>query len=122
MGDHRGRGLAVVKRPGRGDVHWVALDPSVDTDIRKTRPAVVMSNDTCNRFGTRVVVVPITSNTDTLYPGEALVRLRGTPARVLGDQIRSIDRRRVRGRMTRLGAAEFEAVEEAVQVTLDLTR
>jgi hypothetical protein len=58
----RDRGLAHVSRPPRrGDVFWVNLDPVVGTEIRKTRPA--LSNDSCNRYGTRVVVLPITSNT-----------------------------------------------------------
>jgi mRNA-degrading endonuclease toxin of MazEF toxin-antitoxin module len=48
--------------PRRGDVFRVNLDPVVGTEIRKTRPAVVVSNDSCNRNGARVVVLPITSN------------------------------------------------------------
>jgi mRNA-degrading endonuclease toxin of MazEF toxin-antitoxin module len=54
--------------PRRGDVYWVTLDPVVGTEIRKTRPAVIVSNDSCNRYGTRVVVLPITSNVASLYP------------------------------------------------------
>ena len=53
-------------KPRRGDVHWVALDPTLGTEIRKTRPAIVISNDSCNAFGSRVVVIPVTSNVDTL--------------------------------------------------------
>ena len=122
MGGHRDRGLAVVtRRPRRGDIHWVALDPTRDTDIRKTRPAVVISNDACNRFGTRVVVVPVTSNVDSLYPGEAVIRVKGAPARVLGDQIRSIDRGRLRARVARLTADELRDVETAVRITLGLS-
>ena len=61
------RGLARVRRaPRRGDVYWVALDPALGTEIRKTRPAVVISNDSCNRYGSRVVVLPITRNVDSL--------------------------------------------------------
>ncbi len=110
----------MTRRPRRGDVHWVALGPGRDTDIRKTRPAVVISNDACNRFGTRVVVVPITSNVDSLYPGEALVRVKGTPARALGDQIRSVGRQRLRGRVARLTVDEVREVERAVRITLGL--
>ena len=110
----------MTRRPRRGDVHWVALDPGRDTDIRKTRPAVVISNDACNRFGTRVVVVPITSNVESLYPGEALVRVKGKTARALGDQIRSVDRQRLRGRVARLTVDELREVERAVRITLGL--
>ena len=106
--------------PHRGDVFWVALDPAVGTEIQKTRPAVVLSNDSCNRYGSRVVVVPITSNMDAVYPGDARIVIRGKPSRALGDQIRSIDKSRLRARLGRLTQAEIEAVEEAVRITLDL--
>jgi len=113
--------LAHVRRPPRrGDVYWVALDPAVGTEIRKTRPAVVISNDSCNRYGTRVVVLPITSNVDSLYPGEARIEIRGAPARVLGDQIRSLDKRWLRSKIGRLTKQELLSVENAVQITLDL--
>lgn len=69
------------RSPRRGDVYWVNLDPVVGTEIRKTRPAVVVSNDSCNRYGTRIVVLPITSNVDSLYPGEAKVEVKGLAAR-----------------------------------------
>jgi mRNA interferase MazF len=110
----------VKKAPRRGDVFWVALDPSLGTEIRKTRPAVVVSNDSCNRYGTRVVVLPVTSNVTSLYPGEARIELKGRPARVLGDQIRSIDKARLRGRLGRLGHEELTEVEDALRITLGL--
>lgn len=109
------------RRPRRGEVHWVALDPTIGTEVRKTRPAVVISNDSANAFGSRIVVLPVTSNVSSLYPGEAQVQVAGKPARVLGDQIRSIDRRRLRGRIGRLSREELQAVEEAVRITLDLS-
>jgi mRNA interferase MazF len=108
--------------PRRGDVYWVALDPALGTEIRKTRPAVVISNDSCNRYGSRVVVLPVTSNVESLYPGEARIEVRGAPARVLGDQIRSIDKTRLRSRIGRLTKQELLSVENAVQITLDLLR
>jgi mRNA interferase MazF len=108
--------------PRRGDVYWVALDPTIGSEIKKTRPAVVVSNDSCNSYGTRVVVLPITSNVDTLYPGEARIAVRGKPARALGDQLRSIDKRRLRGRICRLTRDERIAVDDALRVTLALTR
>ncbi len=119
MEEHGGRGLAGIEdHPRRGDVHWVSLDPAQGTEIRKTRPAIVLSNDACNRFGTRVVVVPLTSNIESLYPGEAIVSIKGREARALGDQIRSLDRRRLRGRIARLTADELRDVETAICVTL----
>jgi mRNA interferase MazF len=111
-----------MKRPPRrGEIYWVALDPALGTEIRKMRPAVVVSNDSCNRYGSRVVVLPVTSNVDSLYPGEARIEIRGSPARVLGDQIRSIDRSRLRSRIGTLSRDELLDVEEAVRVTLAIS-
>jgi len=101
-------------------VFWVALDPSLGTEIKKTRPAVVVSNDSCNSYGARVVVLPLTSNVDSLFPGEARVMLQGKPARVLGDQIRSIDKARLRSRLGRLTDDELAEVDEALRITLAL--
>lgn len=106
--------------PRRGEVYWVALDPVLGTEIRKTRPAVIVSNDSCNRYGTRVVVLPITSNVDSVFPGEALITVRGKPGRALGDQIRSIDKSRLKARVGTVTPAEMVRLEEALAVTLGL--
>jgi mRNA interferase MazF len=112
----------VSRAPRRGDVFWVALDPALGTEIKKTRPAVVVSNDSCNRYGSRVVVLPITSHVDSLYPGEALVRVKGRPARALGDQTRSLDKTRLRSRIGALSTEDLAAVEEALLITLGIGR
>ncbi|ULA65244.1 MAG: Endoribonuclease MazF9 [Nitrospira sp.] len=113
--------MAQVRRaPKRGDVYWVALDPALGSEIQKTRPAVVVSNNSCNAFGSRVVVLPLTSNVETLYPGEALVTVKGKLSRALGDQIRSLDKSRLRSKIESLSRDELEAVEEAVRITLGL--
>jgi mRNA interferase MazF len=110
-----------MKRPPRrGDVYWVNLDPVVGTEIRNTRPAVVVSNDSCNRYGTRVVVLPITSNVETLYPGEAPVEVKGKRGRALGDQIRSVDKVRLGARAATLTPAEMAGIDEALAITLGL--
>ncbi len=104
--------------PRRGDVFWVKLDPARGTEIRKTRPAVLVSNDSCNKYGARVIVLPVTSNVESLYPGEAVIDIQGTPARVLGDQIRSIDKSRLGSKIGTLSPVELSAVEEAVLIAL----
>ena len=104
--------------PRRGDIYWVTLDPALCSEIRKTRPALVISNDSCNAYGARVVILPITSNVSSLYPGEARIEVRGRPARALGDQIRSLDKARLRARIGSLRPAELRDVEAAVLITL----
>jgi mRNA interferase MazF len=98
----------------------VNLDPVVGSEIRKTRPAVIVSNDSCNRHGTRVVVLPITSNVDSLYAGEAMVEVKGKAGRALGDQIRRLDKSRLKARAGRLTMEEMSRADEALAITLDL--
>jgi mRNA-degrading endonuclease toxin of MazEF toxin-antitoxin module len=71
----------------RGEVWWVEFDPALDTEIKKTRPAVIVSNDAANRNLARVVVVPLTSNTGRAYPGEAVVTVEGQASKAMADQI-----------------------------------
>lgn len=106
------------RAPRRGDIYWVALDPALGSEIRKTRPAIIISNDSCNAHGARVVVLPVTSNVSSLYPGEAQVEVRGRPVRALGDQIRSIDKTRLGARISTLRPEELREVEAAVLITL----
>jgi len=110
------------RAPRRGEIYWVALDPAVGTEIKKTRPAVVVSNDSCNTHGSRIVVLPVTSNVDSLYPGEALIRIKGQPGRALGDQIRSLDKIRLQSRIGSLTTEEMAAVDEALLITLGIDR
>jgi len=61
----------------RGEVWWVNFEPSVGGEIRKKRPAVIVSNDAANKFLNRVQVAPFTSQTDRIYPSEAEVTVGG---------------------------------------------
>ena len=106
----------------RGEVWWVEFDPAMGTEIKKTRPSVIVSNDAANRNLARVVVVPLTSNTGRAYPGEALVSIAGQSSKAMADQIMAADKTRLKSQLSSLDKEDMLAVEDAIKIHLGLPR
>lgn len=117
--------MAGVSFPHRGDIYWVGLDPTVGTEIAKTRPAVIVSNDDGNELSARVIVAPITSsNVTRVYPFEVLVQtgeggLTQT-SKVALDQIRAVDKQRLGRRVGSLSIERMKDIDQAIRLTLDV--
>ena len=104
----------------RGEVWWVEFDPAIGSEIRKRRPAVLVSNDSANRNLSRVVVVPLTNNIDRLYPGEALVSVGGQTSKVMVDQIMAADKARLKSRLGEIKSNDMKQLEDAIRLHLSL--
>lgn len=104
----------------RGEVWWVDFAASQGSEPRKTRPAVIVSNDVANELMQRVQIVPLSSQTAKLYPCEALVRVAGKQSKAMADQIATADKRRLTGRLGKIGDSDMRGVERAIRVQLAL--
>ena len=104
----------------RGEVWLVAFAPSIDGEIQKTRPALVVSNDAANAVLNRVQVVPMSSQIGQLYPAEALVLLNGSPRKAMTDQVTTASKRRLLRRIAVLEKEDINAVNRVLRLQLDL--
>lgn len=110
-----------VAFPKRGEVWWINFDPSVGTEIKKTRPAIIISNDASNQFLERVQVVPLTSSTDKIYPSECVVLIRGKKNKAAADQIATVSKKRVYKKIGQLSLNEISEVAHVIKVQLALS-
>lgn len=93
----------------RFDVYRVNLDPTVGSEIRKSRPCVIVSPDEMNRHIRTVIVAPLTSKGRS-YPSRVECEFQGKKGQVVLDQIRTVDKRRLAKRMGKLDGATGSTV------------
>ena len=106
----------------RGDVWWIDFSASNPEggEIKKQRPAVIVSNDVSNRVMNRVQVIPLTSQIDKCYPCEAYVKVDGKKSKAMADQIMTISKTRLSKRMGKIDLSDLTGVERAIRIQLDL--
>lgn len=104
----------------RGEVWWVEFNSSIAGEIQKTRPAVIMSNDHSNELLNRVQIVPITSRIEKCYPCEAYVLVNNQKSKAMADQIMTVSKERLKGKITTISTADIKSIERAIKVQLAL--
>ena len=104
----------------RGEVWWVSLASSIGGEIRKKRPALIVSNDAANRYLNRLQVVPTTSSVGRLYPSEAVVTVNRKRGKAMADQLTTVSKLRLVNRAGHVVPKEMREVERAIRVQLGL--
>lgn len=108
----------------RGDIVLIEFDPTRGNEIKKTRPAIVVTNNVANTYSRILMVIPLTSkNLDTIYPHEVLVeKAKGlsVPSKAVVAQMRAIDRSRIQNKLGRISPQTLQNVDLSIKIHLGL--
>lgn len=104
----------------RGEVWWVDFEPATGGEITKTRPAVIVSNNGANTALNRVIVVPLTSKTAKVYPGEAVINVAGSMSKALASQLTTVSKSRLKNLVGKASDKDMKMIEKAVCTQLGL--
>ena len=107
--------------PKRGEIYWVNLDPTVGGETKKTRPALVVSNDIGNEMANIIMVAPITSKIKNIYPFEVKVSVAGKLGKIMVNQCRAVDKSRLTSKMDIIDHETMKSVEDALKIVFGLT-
>lgn len=110
----------------RGEIHIVDLNPTIGSETNKKRPVLIISNDINNLYSDTITIIPITSNTNKIYPFEVLLKSNQKngltkDSKVQCHQIRTVSKTRISGNV--LGTVleyELNQIEEALKLHLEL--
>jgi len=109
----------------RGEIYLVNFDPTIGSEIKKTRPALILQNDISNQYSPITIVAAITSQFDSkLYPTEVFLSVKEGHLKVdsvvLLNQIRSIDKKRLVRMLGKVNQEVMAKVDKAIKISLGL--
>ena len=110
----------------KGEIYWANLSPTVGSEISKTRPVLIVSNDINNQYAATVSILPLTSTTAKIYPFEVfLPKGEGNlsnDSKAKANQIRTIDKQRIGDKIGKISASKLEEIETAILIHLGIDR
>ncbi|MDB5155892.1 MAG: type toxin-antitoxin system PemK/MazF family toxin [Mucilaginibacter sp.] len=104
----------MVKQYG---VYWINLDPTIGSEVSKTRPCIIISPDELNRFIRTVIIAPLT-HTIKLYPTRVICDINGDKGSVMLDQIKTVDKTRIGNYITTITTDEIEKIKSVINQML----
>lgn len=113
-----------MNHPQKGEIYRADLSSTIGSEIAKTRPVLIVSNDINNQYAATVTILPITSSTEKIYPFEVLLS-KGeggliNESKAKASQIRTIDKQRLKGKIGRIGESKMTEVEKAILIHLGI--
>ena len=106
--------------PRRGELWWASLDPTLGSEISKTRPCLILSTDVVNQHRRTVVVIPLSSSPTPYPPITVAVTCQARRGVAVVDQIRAISKQRLRNKIGHASEGEMATVEDALKQVLEL--
>lgn len=104
----------------RGEIWWVNFDPTQGSEIRKTRPAIVVTANALNRARRTVVVVPLSTGPQPRPPIVVAIPSAGPDSVAVCDQVRAVDKRRLTRNQGQLSAVDLRSIEDGLRRVLEL--
>jgi mRNA interferase MazF len=101
----------------KGEIYLADLNPTVGSEIAKTRPVLIVSNDINNQYAATVTIVPITSTTEKIYPFEGNLT---SDSKAKANQIRTIDKLRLRKLFGKINEETLKEIEKAILIHLEI--
>ena len=112
-------------RMKRGDIYFAQLDPTLGSEIQKTRPVVIVSNDSANRASSLVTVVPLSSSTSRVFPFEVLLESDATglnkSSKAMAQHVRTLNKARLSSKRSGVvSSALILVLDDALRLHLSL--
>jgi mRNA interferase MazF len=105
----------------RGEIWWIDLDPSQGSEIRKTRPCLIITNDTLNRLRKTIVVIPLSTAAKPHPPITVNIQCQGKNVVAVIDQIRAVGKHRLKNKIESISDYDFEKVLKAISEILEIS-